>query len=142
MKKRILVAEDNEDMALILHQLLESHGHEVTLARDGVETVEMATSQLPDLIIMDITLPKMDGLQATSRIRRNPKTQAIPILAVTAKAMEGDQQKCLASGCDGYISKPFTVKELRGAIERLLKNPRQEPQAMMRRSESKPFKTR
>jgi two-component system cell cycle response regulator DivK len=142
VKKRILVAEDNEDMALILHQLLESHGHEVALARDGVETVEMATSQLPDLIIMDITLPKMDGLQATSRIRRNPKTQAIPILAVTAKAMEGDQQKCLASGCDGYISKPFTVKELRGAIERLLKNPRQGPQAMMRRSESTPFKTR
>jgi CheY-like chemotaxis protein len=104
---------------------LGSHGYEVKLARDGLEAVEMASSQLPDLILMDITLPRMDGLQAASRIRKNPETQTIPILAVTARAMQGDQQKCLASGCDGYISKPFTVKELKGAIATVLKDPRQ-----------------
>lgn len=74
VKKRILVAEDNVDMAIVMRQLLESLGYEATSARDGLEAVEMATAQLPDLIIMDVTLPKIDGLQAASRIQENPKT--------------------------------------------------------------------
>ncbi|MBI4256868.1 response regulator [Candidatus Uhrbacteria bacterium] len=90
-------------------------------AEAGKIEVEMVSSELPDLIVMDIRMPQMDGLQAASRIRTNPKTQAIPILAATAKALPGDREKCLASGCGGYIAKPFTHKELEAAIKRLLK---------------------
>ena len=85
----------------------------------------MATTLLPDLIVMDIIMPKMDGLQAATQIRQNSKTQAIPILAATAMAMPGDREKCLAGGCDGYIAKPFTYRELGAAIQKLLdKRPR------------------
>jgi CheY-like chemotaxis protein len=124
-RKRILVAEDNEDMTLILRQGLEFLGYEVWAARDGLEAVEMAASQLPDLIIMDIRMPKTDGLQAVSRIRKNPLTQAIPILAVTANAMPGDKEKYLACGFDAYIAKPFKYMELEAVIETLLERSRQ-----------------
>lgn len=121
MKKRVLLVEDNVATVDVMRQELEFLGYEVTVAENGVEAVEMAISNLPDLIVMDIRMPKMDGLQAASRIRKNPKTQAIPILAATAKALPGDREQCLASGCDGYIAKPFTHKELGAAIKKLLK---------------------
>jgi CheY-like chemotaxis protein len=120
VKKRILVAEDNEDMAIIMPQLLERLGYEVTVARDGLEAMEMATSQLPDLIVVDVMLPKIHGLQAAAQIRQNPKTKAIPILAITGSVMPGDQEKCGMNGFDGYIAKPFTFKGLKVAIEILL----------------------
>lgn len=81
----------------------------------------MAISQLPDLIVMDIRLPKMDGLQATTLIRDNPNTGNIPILAATVNALAGDREKCLEAGCNDYIAKPFTHRELGAAIKRLLK---------------------
>lgn len=121
MKKRILLVEDNLETIEVVRQELEVLGYEVLLAEDGVAAVEVATSQLPDLIVMDIRMPKMDGLQAASQIRKDPKTQAIPILAATAKALPGDREKCLASGCDDYLAKPFTHNELGAAIEKLLK---------------------
>ncbi len=121
MKKRILLVEDHPATIDVMRQELEFLGYEVTMAKNGIEAVEMATSELPDLIVMDIRLPKMDGLQVTSQIRKNPKTQAIPILAATVKALPGDREECLASGCDDYIAKPFTHKELGAAIEKLLK---------------------
>ncbi|MCH8054641.1 MAG: response regulator [Deltaproteobacteria bacterium] len=120
MKRRLLLVEDDLLLSEIIQKNLKSIGYDVTLAENGIEAVEMATSQLPDLIIMDIGMPKMDGLEATSRIRKNPKTQAIPILAATAMDEPGDREKCLAAGCDSYIAKPFTFKELRVAIETLL----------------------
>ena len=118
-KKRILAVEDRPDLLDLLRQALEILGYEVMLATDGEEAVRMATASLPDLIVMDIVLPKMDGLEAASRIRKNPVTRSIPILAVTALAMPGDKDRCLASGCDDYIAKPFTVNELNAAITRL-----------------------
>ena len=121
MKKRILLVEDHPATIDVMRQELKFLGYEVTVAKDGIEAVEMATSELPDLIVMDIRLPKMDGLQVTSQIRKNPKTQAIPILAATVKSLPGDREECLASGCDDYIAKPFTHKELGAAIEKLLK---------------------
>lgn len=121
MKKRILLVEDNLATVDVMRQELEFLGYDVTVAKNGIEAVEMASSELPDLIVMDIRMPKMDGLQAASRIRKDPKTQAIPILAATAKALPGDRERCLAGGCDGYIAKPFTYKELGDAIKRLLK---------------------
>jgi CheY-like chemotaxis protein len=125
MKQRILLVEDNPGTIDVMRQELEVLGYDVTVAKNGVEAVEMATTLLPDLIVMDIIMPKMDGLQAATQIRQNSKTQAIPILAATAMAMPGDREKCLAGGCDGYIAKPFTYRELGAAIQKLLdKRPR------------------
>ncbi len=121
MKARILLVEDNPATMEVMQQELEILGYEVAVARDGVEAVEMANSELPDLIIMDILMPKMDGGEATKQIRKNPKTQAIPVLAATAKALPEDRERCLESGCDGYIAKPFSYKELKDVIEKLLK---------------------
>lgn len=126
MKRKILLVENHPDNIEILRMGLEFLGYTVTVAVDGKEAVEMAASELPDLIVMDILLPKVTGLEAVSRIRSNPKTKSIPILAATALAMPGDMEKCLASGCDAYIAKPFTPKQLAAAIEKLLKD-RSEP---------------
>ena len=119
MKKRILLVEDHPGTIEVMHQELEVLGYEVTIVKNGEEAVGMASSELPDLIVMDIILPKIDGLQAVSRIRQNPKTKDIPILAATALAMPGDREKCLEGGCDGYIAKPFNHRQLGAAIERL-----------------------
>ena len=126
MKRKILLVEDHPANVEMLTMGLEFLGYAVTVAGDGNEAVEMAASQLPDLIVMDILLPNMNGLEATTRIRSNPKTRAIPILAATALAMPGDMEKCLESGCDAYIAKPFTPKQLAASIEKLLKD-RPEP---------------
>ncbi len=121
MKIRILLVEDDSATIDVMRQELEFLGYKVTVAKNGIEALEMTTSELPDLIVMDIRMPGMDGLQAASQIRKNPKTQAIPILAATAMALPGDREKCLASSCDAYIAKPFTHKRLGAAIEKLLK---------------------
>ena len=121
MQARILLVEDDPGTVDVMHQELKFLGYEVTMAVNGVEAVEMALSQLPDLIVMDIRLPKMDGLRATTLIRDNPKTGSIPILAATVNALPGDREKCLEAGCDGYIAKPFTHRELGAEIKKLLK---------------------
>ena len=122
MKRKILLVEDHPANIEMLRMGLELLGYTVTVAEDGEEAVELAAAELPDLIVMDILLPKVSGLEAVSRIRSNPKTKAIPILAATALAMPGDMEKCLKSGCDAYIAKPFTPKQLAAAIEKLLKD--------------------
>lgn len=121
MKRKILLIEDNPATIDVIEKELEFLGYESVIAEDGKEGVEKATSYLPDLIIMDISLPKMDGLEASTAIRKNPKTQTIPILAATARALPGDKEKCLQAGCDDYIAKPFTHRELGAAIKKLLK---------------------
>ncbi len=121
MKKRILLVEDDAGTIDVMCKELEFLGYEVMVAKNGVEAVEMASTHLPNLIVMDIGMPEMDGLKTASEVRKNPKTQSIPILAATAKAMPGDREKCLASGCDGYIINLFTRRELGTAIERLIK---------------------
>lgn len=121
MKQKILLVEDNPATIDVIQKELEYLGYDCVVADDGEKGVDMAVSHLPDLIIMDISLPKLDGLGATSLIRENPKTQAIPILAATARALPGDREKCLQGGCDDYIAKPFTHRELGAAIKKLLK---------------------
>ena len=119
MKKRVLLAEDHSGTIEVMQLELEVLGYDVTVAQDGQEAVQKATAEPPDVIVMDMLMPKMDGFQAASSIRQNPKTKDIPILAATALARPGDREKCLESGCDGYIAKPFTHKQLGAAIDKL-----------------------
>jgi two-component system cell cycle response regulator DivK len=95
--------------------------YEVSVAKNGLKGVKLAVVNPPDLIIMDILMPKMDGFEATAQIRKYPTIRDVPILAATVKAMPGDREKCLAAGCDGYIAKPFTHTELEIAITRVFK---------------------
>ena len=122
MKRKILLVEDNPATVDVIQKELEFLGYDSIIAEDGKEGVDKAVSQMPDLIIMDISLPKMDGLEATTMIRQNPKTKSIPVLAATARALPGDKEKCLQAGCDDYIAKPFTHRELGAAIKKLLKD--------------------
>jgi CheY-like chemotaxis protein len=122
MKKRVLLVEDHPDMIDVVSLELELLGYDVSIAKNGLEAVEMATAEPPDLIVMDILLPKMDGFEASTRIRKHPRTQTVPILAATALCRDKDRANCLASGCDDYIAKPFTHKELGSHIHRLLKD--------------------
>ena len=121
MKKLILIAEDHPDIADLMQKTLELFDYRVAIATTGIKALEIATTLVPDLIIIDILLPEMDGLELTSRLKNLPKTRHIPILAVTAKAMPAERSKCLAAGCDGYLAKPFWYGELVAAVENLLK---------------------
>ena len=124
MKKKILIVEDDLDIVDLLQRQVKALGYDSIVAGNGKEAVDMATSQLPHLILMDIMLPVMDGLDATRQIRQNPKTNSIPIIAVTALSSRRDKEKCLQSGCDDYLSKPFTQftrLQLGSRIEKLLK---------------------
>jgi CheY-like chemotaxis protein len=122
MKKRVLLVEDHPDTIDVMSLELEVLGYDVTVAKNGFEAVEMASSARPDLIVMDILLPKLDGLTACAKIRRNPETQNIPILAATALYQDQDRANCLASGCNDHIAKPFTHRQLGAHIGRLLKD--------------------
>ena len=120
MKKKILIVEDNLDVMYIHRTIIQNLGYDSILAVNGKEAMHLAITQLPDLILMDIMLPEMDGLEATRLIRQNPKTHFIPILAATAKITTADKKECLQSGCNDHIAKPFTTKELVSRIEKLL----------------------
>lgn len=121
MKKKILLVEDNPATIDIIQTELDYLGYDFSVADNGQKALDLASSYLPDLILMDISIPKLDGLEATTLIRKNPKTKKIPILAATARALPGDREKCLQAGCDDYIAKPFTHHELGAAIKKLLK---------------------
>jgi len=118
--QRVLLVEDDPSTIEVMQQELEVLGYDVTVARNGIEAVVMASSELPDLIIMDIRMPKMNGLRATRLIHNNPRTRSIPILAATVSALPGDMEKCLEAGCHGYIAKPFTHIDLGAAIKKIL----------------------
>jgi two-component system, cell cycle response regulator DivK len=118
---RILVVEDDEMNRDSLTRLLRRRGYELLTARDGVEGVMVGQSEMPDLILMDMSLPVLDGWEATRRLKAAPKTQAIPIIALTAHAMVADRDKALAAGCDDYDSKPIELKRLLPKIEALLR---------------------
>ena len=105
--KKVLVIEDNETNLYLMHTIVEKLGHQVIEARDGFDGVKLAISKIPDLILMDIQLPGMDGYMATQKIRENEATKEIPIIAITSYAMVGDKEKTLAAGCTAYIEKPI-----------------------------------
>ena len=119
---RILLVEDNEMNRDMLSRRLERKAFEVAIAVDGQAGVNMATSESPDLILMDLSLPVIDGWEATRQIKADPATQMIPLIALTAHAMAGDEQKALEAGCNDYDTKPIDLKRLLGKIENLLGN--------------------
>jgi two-component system cell cycle response regulator DivK len=112
MTKRILVVEDQEDLRGILRDLLTGSGYEVVEAADGGEGVAKAKSESPDLILMDIQLPVLDGYETTRQIKADPNLKATPIIAVSSFAMKGDEAKARASGCDHYVTKPYSPIQL------------------------------
>jgi two-component system cell cycle response regulator DivK len=120
MSKRILVVEDQEDNRQILRDLLGNAGYELTEAENGEEAIAAVAKQRPDLILMDIQLPVMDGYEATRRIRTNPDLNSVPIIAVTSYALTGDEDKARAVGCDGYVSKPYSPRDLLAKVRTYL----------------------
>ena len=120
MKKRVLLVEDHPATMEVMKQEFALLGYDVSVAGDGEQAVERAAAELPDLVIMDMLIPRLDGLSAVSLIRQNPRTQSIPVLAATARALPGDRDLLLGRGCNGYIAKPFSHRELDMAIKKIL----------------------
>jgi two-component system, cell cycle response regulator DivK len=116
MSKRILIVEDQEDNRRILHDLLTSAGYEIIQAENGQEALAAAARERPDLILMDIQLPLLDGYEATRRIKADPDLRAIPIIVVTSYALSGDEGKARAAGCDAYVTKPYSPRVLLAKI--------------------------
>lgn len=120
MSKRILIVEDQEDNRSILRDLLSAAGYELIEATNGAEGVEIARRERPDLILMDIQLPVVDGYEAARRIKADAELKAIPIIAVTSYALSGDEAKARSAGCDGYVTKPFSPRQLLAKVREYL----------------------
>jgi len=120
MSKQILVVEDQEDNRRIVRDLLTTTDYEVMEAENGEEALAAVAKQRPDLILMDIQLPVMDGYEATRRIKADPQLRAIPIIAVTSYALSGDEEKARAAGCDDFVPKPYSPRQLLAKIRKYL----------------------
>jgi two-component system cell cycle response regulator DivK len=120
MTKRVLLVEDTEDNRQLIRDLMASVGHELLEAEDGESGVAMAARHRPDLILMDIQLPILDGYEAARRIKADPALRHIPIIAVTSYALSGDEAKAREAGCDGYVAKPFSPRQLLSKIAEFL----------------------
>ncbi len=112
----ILYVEDNFENKLFVRRVIESMGHEMMEAENGFDSLTLAAERKPDLILMDVNIPGMDGLETTTKFKADPGLSDIPIIALTANAMKGDKERCLAAGCDGYMQKPVGVSDLRREI--------------------------
>lgn len=120
MSQKILIVEDNENNRSLLWDILTFHGYEVSVAADGQEGAALARELMPDLILMDIQMPGMDGMTAGTILKRDPATSRLKIIALTSFAMQGDQEKFLAAGFDGYLSKPISTRDLPGLVKQWL----------------------
>ena len=116
-RKKILVVDDNEDNRQILIDLFTAAGYEIVAATNGLDAVALATSEHPDLVLMDIQLPGIDGHEATRRIKAAPTLQKVPVIAVTSYALAGDDAKARAAGCDDYVTKPFSPRALLARVK-------------------------
>ena len=117
----ILYIEDNTDNRTLVRRVLQIEGYRVMEAESGFKAFEMLRSEIPDLVLMDINLPDMDGYEITTRLKQMPSLARVPVIAMTANVMKGDREKTLAAGCDGYISKPIDIDTLPGQIARFLR---------------------
>jgi len=118
--KTVLIVEDNELNMKLFHDLLEAHGYQILQTRDGMEALELAREHKPDLILMDIQLPEVSGLQVTKWIKSDNGLRHIPVVAVTAFAMKGDEEKIREGGCEAYLAKPISVMSFLQTVERFL----------------------
>ena len=118
--KKILIVEDNQDSRELVIKVLKNRGYLLMEAVDGEDALLKVAEQLPDLILMDISIPKIDGFEVTRRLKGKEDCKDIPIIALTAHAMKGDKEKALQAGCDGYISKPINVRQLPDQIQAFL----------------------
>ena len=118
--KTILIVEDNELNMKLFHDLLEAHGYNILQTKDGMEALKLARSHRPDLILMDIQLPEVSGLEVTKWIKEDDELKSIPIIAVTAFAMKGDEEKIREGGCEAYIAKPISVVQFLETVDRFL----------------------
>jgi two-component system cell cycle response regulator DivK len=120
MNKRVLIVEDNDLNMKLFHDLLEAHGYDTLQTKDGMEALKLARQHHPDLILMDIQLPEVSGLEVTKWIKEDDDLKTIPIIAVTAFAMKGDEEKIREGGCEAYIAKPISVANFLLTVERFL----------------------
>ena len=120
MPKTILIVEDNELNMKLFHDLLEAHGYSTLQTPDGLSALELAREHRPDLILMDIQLPEVSGLEVTKWLKEDEELRAIPVIAVTAFAMKGDEEKIIEGGCEAYISKPISVNSFLQTIDSFL----------------------
>ena len=123
MSKRILIVEDQEDNRMIMRDVLSAAGYELIEAVNGKDGVSRAQSDRPDLILMDVQMPVLDGYEATRQIKADPNLKSTPIIAVTSYALSGDEAKARAAGCDGYVSKPFSPRQLLARVREYLPDP-------------------
>ncbi|MFQ6122921.1 MAG: response regulator [Dehalococcoidales bacterium] len=121
LKEKILIVEDNLQNMRLMEMTLRARNYVLLKATDGEEALDIAIRERPDLIIMDIQLPKVNGLEVTKRLRQMPALSHIPIIALTAYAMKGDREKFIEAGCDAYLSKPINTRELPGVVGKILK---------------------
>lgn len=122
MAKTVMIVEDNELNMKLFHDLLESQGYDIVQTRNGMEALDLARNHHPDLILMDIQLPEVSGLEVTKWLKEDEELHDIPVIAVTAFAMKGDEKRILEGGCEGYISKPISVPHFLETIAGYLKN--------------------
>lgn len=120
MKKRILIVEDNDLNLKLFRDLLTAHGYETIETKEGMEAISLARSEKPDLILMDIQLPEISGLDVTHRLKSDESVASIPIVAVTAFAMKDDEEKIMEAGCEAYISKPISIISFLNTVRRFL----------------------
>jgi len=125
LPKKILIVDDNQDGRELVVKVLKARGYQTIEAVDGEEALEKAVAERPDLILMDRSLPKIDGYEVTRRLKGQEEFKDVPIVALTAHAMRGDREKALEAGCDGYISKPINVRELPELILSYLRGKRE-----------------
>ena len=118
--KKVLIVEDNDLNMKLFNDLLEAHGYHTLQTRDGVEALRLARQHRPDLILMDIQLPEISGLEVTKWLKEDDDLRAIPVIAVTAFAMKGDEEKIRGGGCEAYIAKPISVASFLRTVERFL----------------------
>jgi two-component system, cell cycle response regulator DivK len=123
MATRILCVEDNPQNMRLVRKILSTAGYEVIEALDGLSGIAMAEKERPNLVLMDVNLPDIDGLEATTRLKAIPEITHIPVIALTANAMHGDRERCLAAGCNGYVPKPITKNELLNTVAHFLAQP-------------------
>lgn len=120
MAKKVLICEDNELNMKLFHDLLDAHGYETIQTSDGMDAMELAHEHRPDLILMDIQLPEVSGLEVTKWLKEDDELRSIPIIAVTAFAMKGDEDRIRSGGCEAYIAKPISVTEFLATVQQFL----------------------